>query len=527
VKYPVKSRVFFYFIFDGTFLIYKYLNNGVIDMRENKNVIFKTVIFMLVAFFIFTGVSYSVFGERDGLFVKADAVPVSSAFKVYRSVKFGFEFRYPTDFTLQETDYGVRVYFPKTAEWSEYIFKDDVKSAWVDVGAYGLDVVQNGNLCNSGFCKSEAIISGKLFKYCNFTDNAMGGYYIDYLIYATEQLGKCYHIALVVKGHGVGAGAHNGKGPQAGDYAPKEAKEHFVDTFKAILSTFYFLPEKGKISIVFKIGSPYMVVNGTKGEIDPGRGTVPVIISEWNRTVLPIRAIVEALGGTVKWNAKERMVTISLNNNNIVLWIGKSEAYVNGVMKWIDSTNHKVKPIIVNDRTMVPIRFVAESLGCKVLWNGKTKTVTIILHREESVLKENCIYSAMNGISTDIQRIENWLKNPDNLSEDKIADLKSKLSELKNELDKYKSLPASEYALPEKIEIVGWINKKGDTLLYSEGMSRSGPFYYIAGIYSGTLETLKPGVKYRMTIYLVHRRIYPFPDYYVYIANAEEVKGGG
>lgn len=496
-------------------------------MRENKNVIFKAVVFMLVVLFIFTEVSYSVFEKQDALFAKADAVPVLSIFKVYRSIKFGFEFRYPADFTLQETDHGVRVYFPKTTKWSEYIFKNDVKSAWVDVGIGGLDVVQNGNLCNSGVCKDETIISGKLFKHCTFTDNAMGGYYTDYLIYATEHLGKCYHVALVVKGHGVGAGAHNGKGPQPGDYAPKEAKEHFVNTFREILSTFYFLPETGKISITFKIGSPYMVVNGTKGEIDPGRYTVPVIIPEWNRTVLPIRAIVEALGGTVKWNAKEKMVTIALDKNSIVLWIGKSEAYVNGAMKWMDSINHNVKPIIINDRTMVPVRFVAESLGCKVLWDGKTETVTIILHKEDSVLKENCIYSAMNGISTDIQRIEDWLKSPGNLSEDKVADLKSKLSELKNELNKYKLLPASEYALPEKIEIVGWINKKGDALLYSEGMSRSGPFYRIAGIYSGALDTLKPGVKYKMTIYLVHRRIYPFPDYYVYVVNAEEVKSRG
>jgi len=44
-----------------------------------------------------------------------------------------------------------------------------------------------------------------------------------------------------------------------------------------------------------------MTVNNVSQEIDPGRSTKPVIIPEWSRTVVPIRAIVEALGGTISW----------------------------------------------------------------------------------------------------------------------------------------------------------------------------------------------------------------------------------
>jgi len=50
---------------------------------------------------------------------------------------------------------------------------------------------------------------------------------------------------------------------------------------------------------------------------------------------------------------------------------------VNGTTKWIDDTNHKVVPEIINGRTMLPLRFVAESLGSTVDWNGDTKTITI------------------------------------------------------------------------------------------------------------------------------------------------------
>ncbi len=53
-----------------------------------------------------------------------------------------------------------------------------------------------------------------------------------------------------------------------------------------------------------------MSVNGIYKEIDPGRGTVPVIISEWGRTLLPIRAIVEELNGEVLWDGTTRKVTI-------------------------------------------------------------------------------------------------------------------------------------------------------------------------------------------------------------------------
>ncbi|MCD6116931.1 copper amine oxidase N-terminal domain-containing protein [bacterium] len=120
-----------------------------------------------------------------------------------------------------------------------------------------------------------------------------------------------------------------------------------------------------------------MTVNNVSQEIDPGRGTKPVIIPEWGRTVVPIRAIVEALGGTISWDGTERKVTINFDNATIELWIDSPRAKVNGTMVYIDSDNHSVKPIIVNDRTMLPLRFVAESLGCIVDWDPNTRTITI------------------------------------------------------------------------------------------------------------------------------------------------------
>jgi len=131
------------------------------------------------------------------------------------------------------------------------------------------------------------------------------------------------------------------------------------------------------ITITLQPDNPYMTVNGVQKEIDPGRGTKPVIIKEWSRTVVPIRAIVEALGGTISWDGVARKVTIKLKGKIIELWIDNPKAKVNDETKWIDPNNHNVKPIIINQRTMLPLRFVAESLGCTVDWNPDTKTITI------------------------------------------------------------------------------------------------------------------------------------------------------
>ncbi|MBC7195354.1 MAG: copper amine oxidase N-terminal domain-containing protein [Caldisericia bacterium] len=120
-----------------------------------------------------------------------------------------------------------------------------------------------------------------------------------------------------------------------------------------------------------QIGNKTMYVNDLPQEID-----VPPQIVE-GRTYLPIRWVAEPLGAEVNWDGKEKKVTISLKENLIELWIGKNMARINGVDTPIDPNNSKVVPMIISGRTMLPVRFVAENLGCKVDWDGTTKTVTI------------------------------------------------------------------------------------------------------------------------------------------------------
>jgi beta-lactamase superfamily II metal-dependent hydrolase len=124
-------------------------------------------------------------------------------------------------------------------------------------------------------------------------------------------------------------------------------------------------------NIILRIGQTKFTVNGNSRTLDS-----PPIIKN-SRTLLPIRAIIESLSGGVGWDPNEGKVIVTLGSTNLELWIGKNTAKVNGVNTPIDSTNSKVVPEIINSRTMLPLRFVTENLGCSVDWNATTKTITI------------------------------------------------------------------------------------------------------------------------------------------------------
>ena len=78
------------------------------------------------------------------------------------------------------------------------------------------------------------------------------------------------------------------------------------------------------VQIVLQVYSPAMTVNGANTIIDPASGAVPIIKN--GRTLLPIRAIVESIGGTVNWDANEQEMTIQVENRNIQLGIGQTTA---------------------------------------------------------------------------------------------------------------------------------------------------------------------------------------------------------
>ena len=91
-----------------------------------------------------------------------------------------------------------------------------------------------------------------------------------------------------------------------------------------------------------------------------------------NRTLVPMRPIFEAMGAKVDWDGSTKTVVGTKDNNEIELQIGSSKATINGKEVSLDSP-----AVIINSNTLVPVRFIAESLGSNVVWDDKTRTVII------------------------------------------------------------------------------------------------------------------------------------------------------
>jgi len=92
-----------------------------------------------------------------------------------------------------------------------------------------------------------------------------------------------------------------------------------------------------------------------------------------NRTMVPMRSIFEALGANVQWNDSTQTVTARRDATDVQLTIGETDAQVNG-----QTVALEVPAMIRRGSTMVPLRFVSESLGADVSWSGATQTVSIL-----------------------------------------------------------------------------------------------------------------------------------------------------
>ena len=127
-----------------------------------------------------------------------------------------------------------------------------------------------------------------------------------------------------------------------------------------------------KREVLFTIGESTYYVNGLRRTMD----TTPIIVE--SRTLLPVRFAAESLGARVSWDGTERKVTITQNRNVVELWIDENMARVNGRGQMIDPDNPNVKPIVVAPgRTMLPLRFIGESLGYQVDWDAQTREVRV------------------------------------------------------------------------------------------------------------------------------------------------------
>ena len=121
-----------------------------------------------------------------------------------------------------------------------------------------------------------------------------------------------------------------------------------------------------------------VIVNDKPVEFD----VAPTIIND--RTMVPLRAIFEALGADVDWDDATKTITAVKDDTTIKMQIGNDKMTKNGTESTLDSA-----PVIIDSRTLVPVRAIAESFGSDVSWEAETKTVIVKDLPKEEVKDED------------------------------------------------------------------------------------------------------------------------------------------
>ncbi|MGN1318674.1 MAG: stalk domain-containing protein [Lachnospirales bacterium] len=241
-------------------------------------------------------------------------------------------------YTLQKVvDSGVK---------SAAVFQDDAVYITDDAILYGT----GNNLDNQlGYAQNYEIDSKGIIQKIaeNVTDVALGW---QNMLYRTTD-GTLYMTGSHVDTYGV---VFYGKMPML---------KNVADNTAAVISA---PPVSDKV-IQLQIGSNKLINEGNVTTID-----VPAQIIN-SRTMVPLRAIFEALDAEVNWDGDTRTITSTKNDITVKMQIGSNILYKNSEEKVLD-----VPAQIVDSRTLVPVRAIAEAYDCKVEWDGTTQTVTIV-----------------------------------------------------------------------------------------------------------------------------------------------------
>lgn len=96
----------------------------------------------------------------------------------------------------------------------------------------------------------------------------------------------------------------------------------------------------------------------------------PIIFNDY--TLVPAREVFEALGAEVDWISDLYQVYVKYEDDVVMLQIDSTKAYVNG-----EAMEMSIAPKIINDKTMIPLRFASESIGMEVGWNSQTRVASV------------------------------------------------------------------------------------------------------------------------------------------------------
>ena len=116
-----------------------------------------------------------------------------------------------------------------------------------------------------------------------------------------------------------------------------------------------------------------LVIGSTKGQVG-GKQTIlempPLVVA--GRVFVPLRFVGEAFGVPVIWDGAAKKITYTARTGKAVITIGQKTALLGGKPVSLDAP-----AMVKNGRTLVPLRFIGESLGAQVIWHSESKSIEI------------------------------------------------------------------------------------------------------------------------------------------------------
>ena len=134
--------------------------------------------------------------------------------------------------------------------------------------------------------------------------------------------------------------------------------------------------------------APPIYVNGTLCQFD-----TPAQLKNY-RTMVPVRFIMEVLGGEVSWNPAENQAKVDFQDKNFVFVLNSSRVLINGKAYYLD-----VPAYAYRDRLYIPLRFVSEHLGASVSWNQTSQAIHIRWGSQDKVVFAYYYYKAYNELA--------------------------------------------------------------------------------------------------------------------------------
>ncbi|MFR8927974.1 stalk domain-containing protein, partial [Peptoniphilus senegalensis] len=184
-------------------------------------------------------------------------------------------------------------------------------------------------------------------------------------------------------------------------------------------STLSLYDENTKL-IKMKINDVNYTINGQAKKMD----AKPFINND--RTLVPLRFIVEAIGGEVNWDGESRLVTVNSKGKTIELPIDSKTIKIDGKDVNIDQA-----AIIKGDRTYVPIRFIAENLDMLVNYINETREIEISSFEDKNSTKSSELTNNIDGKNSENN---NTQKRENNLNKKTNSNNKNKPQNVNNNL---------------------------------------------------------------------------------------------